>query len=38
MNEVFRNIDWTQAIYTIWTVVLLPIITSECSGCSKRCV
>lgn len=27
MNEVFRNIDWTQAIYTIWTVVLLPIIT-----------
>lgn len=27
MNEVFRNIDWTQVIYTIWTVVLLPIIT-----------
>lgn len=27
MNEVFRNIDWTQMIYTIWTVVLLPIIT-----------
>lgn len=27
MNEVFKNIDWTQVIYTIWTVVLLPIIT-----------
>lgn len=27
MSEVFRNIDWTQVIYTIWTVVLLPIIT-----------
>lgn len=27
MNEVFKNIEWTQVIYTIWTVVLLPIIT-----------
>ena len=27
MNEVLKNIDWTQIIYTIWTVVLLPIIT-----------
>lgn len=27
MNEVLNNIDWTQVIYTIWTVVLLPIIT-----------
>lgn len=27
MNDVFTNIDWTQVIYTIWTVVLLPIIT-----------
>ena len=27
MNQVLKNIDWTQIIYTIWTVVLLPIIT-----------
>ena len=27
MNEVFQNIDWTQIIYTAWTVVLLPVIT-----------
>ena len=27
MNEVIQNIDWTQVIYTIWTVVLLPVIT-----------
>lgn len=27
MNEVLQNVDWTQVIYTIWTVVLLPIIT-----------
>lgn len=27
MNDVLINIDWTQIIYTIWTVVLLPIIT-----------
>lgn len=27
MNEVLTNIDWTQVIYTLWTVVLLPIIT-----------
>ncbi len=27
MGEIFKNIDWTQVIYTIWTVVLLPIVT-----------
>lgn len=27
MNEILQNIDWTQVIYTLWTVVLLPIIT-----------
>ncbi len=27
MDKVLNNIDWTQVIYTIWTVVLLPIIT-----------
>lgn len=27
MNEVLQNVDWTQIIYTLWTVVLLPIIT-----------
>lgn len=27
MNEILQNIDWSQIIYTIWTVVLLPIIT-----------
>lgn len=27
MKEVLQNIDWTQVIYTLWTLVLLPIIT-----------
>lgn len=27
MGEVLRDIDWTQIIYTLWTVVLLPVIT-----------
>ena len=27
MKEVLQNIDYTQVIYTLWTVVLLPIIT-----------
>jgi len=27
MNEVLKGIDWNQIIYTMWTVVLLPIIT-----------
>ena len=27
MNEVLKGIDWNQAISTIWTIVLLPIIT-----------
>lgn len=27
MNEIFNNIEWTQVIYTVWTVILLPIIT-----------
>lgn len=27
MNELLKNIDWSQVIYTIWTVVLLPVIT-----------
>lgn len=27
MNEVLKEIDWNQFINTLWTVVLLPIIT-----------
>ena len=27
MNEVLKGIDWTQIIYTVWTVILLPILT-----------
>lgn len=27
MIEVLKGIDWNQAIYTIWTVVLLPVVT-----------
>lgn len=27
MSEVLNGIDWNQVIYTIWTVVLLPVIT-----------
>lgn len=27
MSEVLKNLDWNQVIYTIWTVVLLPVIT-----------
>lgn len=27
MTEVLKNIDWNQVIYTVWTVVLLPVIT-----------
>lgn len=27
MREVLTNTDWTQVIDTIWTVVLLPVIT-----------
>ena len=27
MNEVLKGIDWNQFISTLWTVVLLPIIT-----------
>lgn len=27
MNEVLKGIDWNQFINTLWTVVLLPIIT-----------
>lgn len=27
MDEILKNIEWTQVIYTIWTVILLPIIT-----------
>ena len=27
MKEVLQNIDYSQVIYTLWTVVLLPIIT-----------
>lgn len=27
MTEVLKGIDWNQVIYTIWTVVLLPIVT-----------
>lgn len=27
MGEVLKGIDWNQVIFTIWTVVLLPVIT-----------
>lgn len=27
MTEVLKGIDWNQVIYTIWTVVLLPVVT-----------
>lgn len=27
MSEVLKGIDWNHVIYTLWTVVLLPIIT-----------
>lgn len=27
MNEVLKGIDWNQVISTIWTVVLLPVLT-----------
>ncbi len=27
MNTILQNIDWAQLIYTIWTVVLLPVLT-----------
>ena len=27
MSQVLQGINWTQVIYTLWTVVLLPIIT-----------
>ena len=27
MSEVLKGIDWNQVIFTIWTVVLLPVIT-----------
>ena len=27
MIEVLKGIDWNQVIYTIWTVVLLPVVT-----------
>lgn len=27
MNELLRGLDWNQVIYTVWTVVLLPILT-----------
>ncbi len=27
MKDVIQNIDWTQVIYTAWTVILLPVLT-----------
>lgn len=27
MTEVLKSIDWNHVIYTVWTVVLLPIFT-----------
>lgn len=38
MGEVLQNIDWTQVIYTVWSVVLLPVITymgKQIAGYSK---
>lgn len=27
MKEILQNADWSQIIYAVWTVVLLPVIT-----------
>lgn len=27
MNDILKSMDWGQVIYTVWTIVLLPIIT-----------
>lgn len=27
MSEVLNEIDWNHVIYTVWTVILLPVIT-----------
>ena len=27
MNDVLKSIDWVQVIVTVWTVILLPILT-----------
>lgn len=27
MSDILKNIDWLQVIYTVWTVVLLPVVT-----------
>lgn len=27
MSELLKGLDWNQVIYTVWTVVLLPILT-----------
>lgn len=27
MHEIFKEIDWNQIIFTIWSVLLLPVIT-----------
>ena len=27
MTDVLKEIDWNQVIYTVWTIVLLPVIT-----------
>lgn len=27
MSDVLKGIDWNQVIYTVWTVVLLPVVT-----------
>lgn len=27
MTDVLKNIDWNQLIHTVWTIVLLPVIT-----------
>lgn len=32
MKDVLKEIDWNQVIYTLWTLVLLPIITYIGSG------
>lgn len=27
MNHIIEQIDWAQALHTLWTVILLPVIT-----------
>lgn len=35
MSEVLKGIEWNQVIYTLWTVVLLPVLTYVGTEISK---